>query len=500
MRYANRLLMRGFFVVWLLTDLFGCTKKISYRVNQDEGFLVIARHERHRSAGTETFRTVLEYEVTVSGPDGRFVLNPPRAGIFGTRTATFLVLSRPGYRLYRGPDRGPVAPGVPEDGGWHFEIAPAEDYPHEQAAAWLFDQEVDRCLDHLDDPQRRLVQAHQASRRAFIETHYAEEAARELRQGDRRSFTALPPLPAGNFGEHRAVLDAGLSPVGNLVVVTRTDRGRVLVFLDQQHQVLREILLKGTGPHVGLAVTEHGIWVVDAGRIQQYGFDGASVRTVALDPGPTATDPVTSLVLAPDGYLVAVDRGRAPARILRYDTGGALLDERVVPEIRSLERILGLVNGDYVVHGTYQGPFDYELTVAGMKKVDGMPRGVARISPDSGALEMVLPGVDTAIRSPDGLFAYAGDLYAPENQVLVQAGYPGVLHQVILRTTLDGTVQETFDVTSEQVAGTPLRMGTGSGTRLIFFKTGAPVVVAATHLGTTILTFDLPTSSPDRSG
>ena len=460
----GRRLFHGVWIVGIISTLFGCSPEryrggaARYRTNHDEGFLVVARHERQREIITETSREVVGCEVKRSGPGGEFTLSPP-ASRRGAHPVTYLIISKPGFRLYQdqhGPD-GELQ---------QIDLEPTTNYRDEYLAAIGFDRAIYGFTPALDQNQKRLVEEHSAARHAFVKSRYPAESAAAEKRRALRTFKR-------RAGAGRIVAAAAALADGGVAMLSPTDGGRDLLIVDSGDQLLGQLALSDPRS-TALARDDNGLALVDAGAVRRFDFGGKALASIALDPAPEDIDAVTGLALVDAGFLLGLEASlsmsgvRKPCRLRLYSCAGKLVKERELPSVLNIDRLFAAPDGAVLVEGKLLGDFLYGVEVAGMKKQDGTPRGIIRLADWSAEPEVIITGVDSAVVFAGGLLAYAGDLYPAADHELVGAGVAGLLHQVLLQLTWRGEVVATHDVSDAGVD--VLAFGEPLGTRLLFFS------------------------------
>lgn len=438
-------------VLALLAALGGCTAVDGYRLEAGGGFLVVARHERHLSAITETAREVTGYEVLSTAPDGAFWLRRSKGWL--AQPASYLVISRPGFQLFAGwadPPRN--------SGG--FPLQRAASFREELLATWRFERETGELLEGLDPEQRRAVEAHGAARRAHLARSYPAELAAYERRLRRRRFVERPGLGRGVVAQAAVALADG-----GVAVVSAGEDGRVLLVYDGAQRLAGRAALSDRGRGAALARDGDAIAVFDGGAIKRFDRSARPLPPIALAPAPGPGDPVQSLALVPAGVVLGLDRAQAAARVRLHDRQGKLVRERELPGLRSLERAFLAPNGAVIVLGEISQLHEC-VTVAGLEKCE-QPRGLVRLEGGSAEPAVVAKGIFDAVASESGLVAYAVELHAREDQDLAGHGVPGFRQQRLLRMGWDGRVTQVHDVSDEAMSWA-LRMGEPLGERVPF--------------------------------
>lgn len=464
----------GFAVVVLAVGCGIGSRKRAYRVNQDEGFLVIARHESHTTAITETSRQVTGHQVLTSGPGGAFTLKQPRSSV-GSSSHTYVILSKPGYQLFAG------LADQQDTGAGRFTVPAATSYAQELLAVTSFEEETERILGELTADQQRQVSAQLDARRAYLASTYPKEHAETERRLARHDFRRLPEL-AGT------VLAASALPHGRLAVVVKTPRARALQIVDSKQARVAEVALADGGDWAALAREESGLAVVDGGAIRRFDLAGKPVATVTLDPPIAQADAANSLALLTDGYILGFDRTAAPCRIRRYGVDGRLIRERELPTMAGLSHVVLARSGAVVVHGTLVGNFEYGADVAGWKR-DATNVAVLWLDDFGAEARVVTKGVETVAAEGGGFLAYASELYRPGEEEV--RSLPGFQRQLLVRFSDDGHVLSTYEIVDESVAVATLKMGDPLEGRLVFFESGTGTEIRSTGTGTYLYELDL---------
>ncbi|MDH5655220.1 MAG: hypothetical protein OEZ34_04900 [Spirochaetia bacterium] len=97
----------AFFILLVFTlPAFSCSfintrKEVKYRVNNSEGYLIIAEHGQSIAVGTESAKNALDCEIKVSDENGYFTLNRYSWFLIG-KHYTWIYILRPGYREHKG--------------------------------------------------------------------------------------------------------------------------------------------------------------------------------------------------------------------------------------------------------------------------------------------------------------------------------------------------------------------------------------------------------------
>ena len=149
-----------------------------FRVNHDEGFLVVACHELQYNAITETSHEGGGgCEVKTTPPGGEFTLSLPK-GRLAAHPATHLTISKPGFEVHEGTfkpeESDPYYYRPDEDGILQINIYPATSYRAEAVANI---RAVPREYESLDAAQKRAVDQYLAAREADLAKRYPTEVA-----------------------------------------------------------------------------------------------------------------------------------------------------------------------------------------------------------------------------------------------------------------------------------------------------------------------------------
>ncbi len=451
-------------IVGLLSALLGCSPAdrnrggvTRFRVNQDEGFLVVARHERQSAVITETVHEAVSYEVAMTGPGGEFTLKRPSSRR-GKRTVTRLIISKPGFRVFT---KQQETSDVPRQ----IDLAPTNSYGDEYAAAAGFERAVHTITPGLDKDQQAMVQTHIAARQAFLKRTYPADVAAAEKRRQRRAFRHRKGLT------RRALAVAAL-PGDGLALLSPSNAGRDLLIVDGKMNVTATVALSDPDS-AALARDAKALAVVNAGAIRQFDFAGKPLASVSLDPAPSKADTVTSLTRAPGGFLIALgpslamDGTRKPCRVRHYAASGKMTHERELPSMLSVNGAFMAPDGAIVIAGSLAGPFASDVEVAGLKKVGAMPKGIVRLANWSADPTVMMKGIDSAVSFGSGVFAYASGLYAAADKRLATSGQAGLLEKRLLEVSWDGKIVAAHDVTDTRVG--MLALGVPLDSRLVLF-------------------------------
>jgi len=462
-------------VVALLCSLVGCGQTVDGNVSGEAGFLVVARHETHLAAITETSRTVHGYEVTTTRQGGDFTLHPAGGRPLVGQRATWVMLSKPGFEAYIGYMGGPASVGVERvDQGGRFQLEATRTYREERLAAWHVEREADPLCDRLTDDQCSLVRAHVAQRLSWLGEHYPEEAAAvEARRPENPFDIRATSWTAGP----RAAIPL---PGGALALIATSAAGSRLVVLDASDTQVGSIELNDEDPAPALHWSGETIAVYDGGAIKTFGPDLSRGSDVRLQPSLDSRDRVTSLALVDEGFLVGVQPATGAGRVRLYGPDGHRLEDRELPDVKRVLRVFATPDGGVMAHGVLVGPFDYDVRVGGMKKEDGMPRGLVRLADWGAEPEVLLTGVDSVAPAGDRLLAYARDLYAPEDHRLVLAGLDEPIRQVLVEVSWGGEVGPTHVVTDDRLGTRDLLVAPPVEDRLVLHENVSSRLSAAT--------------------
>ncbi len=455
-----RAVIFGVCIVGFLSSLFGCTKHIKvtrYRIKQGDGFLVVARHERHQAVITETLRGVVGNEIKRSGPGGEFSLSPPSSS-WGAHPVTYLIISKAGFDVYRDQH-------APSEELEEIDIKPSANYSDEYQATLSLKNAIHSFMPSLDENQKRQVQEHIAERKSFLEKTYPKEVASAINRQSLRTFRQRKGLDRRLFAA-AALADDGLA------LLSPTNTGRDLLIVNGEGKLVVKVALKEERSEA-LAREKNTLVVFDEGAIRRFDSTGKLLSSLPLEPATKVIDWVTSMDLVQKGFLLGigpsldVKGNREPCRLRLYSKAGKLVSERELPSLQTIARVFMSPDGTIFVQGEILGNFDYDVKVAGLKKKEGMPRGIIRFADWSAKPEVIITGIDSAAAFADGLLAYAGDLYAAKDHELVIRGAPGLIHQVLIKLSWDGEIVATYDVSDARVE--VLKSGGALDNRLVFF-------------------------------
>lgn len=455
-----RAVIFGVCIVGILSGLFACTKQIKvtrYRVKQGEGFLVVARHERHQAVITETLRDVVGNEMKKSGPGGEFSLSPPSSS-WGAHPVTYLIISKAGFDVYRDQH-------APDEELEEIDIKPLANYSDEYEATLHLKNAIHSFMPSLDEDQKRQVQEHITERKSFLEKTYPKEVASAITRQSLRTFRQRKILDRRLFAA-AALADDGLA------LLSPTDTGRDLLIVNGEDTLVVKVALKEERSRA-LAREKNALVLFDEGAIRRFDSTGKLLSSLPLEPATKVIDLITSMDLVPKGFLLGIgpsltwEGDREPCRLRLYSKAGKLVSQRELPSLKTIARVFMSPDGTFFIQGELEGHYDYDLKVVGFKKKQGMPRGIIRLADWSAKPEVILTGIDSAVAFTDGLLAYAGDLYEPKNHDLIARGAPGLIHQVLIKLSWDGEIVATYDVSDARVEA--LASGVALDNRLVFF-------------------------------
>jgi hypothetical protein len=470
MSFRMKTLFQGIGVLAIFSALFGCGREVRYSVNHEAGFFVIARHERHLVAITETQKTMTGYEVTTSGQDGIFSLNVPRAGLLSGQPASRLVLSKPGFVVYIGYPKGPNSVGVTDievDG--RILLKATESYRDERLALFLFEREATAACKEMPAEACEKVQDHLEARQQWIRQEYPDEVVRDEAEVAKEVFRIRVKSWKEGRPSGSKLLAAAALPDDRLVVVAFDGSIRRLHFLGVDGEEQTSVSLADGAEWAALDRAEAMIAIHDAGAVKTFDHAGAPMEPTMLEPPPAEGERVKSLSVTGEGFLLGIQPGAGPPRVRFHARSGELIHEREVPGVQQLSRVFLLPDGVVLIHGKLDGTFDYDLVVAGMKKTDAMPRGVVRLADWTAEPEVLVTGIDAVTATEGGLLGYSRDLYAPEDHQAVLLGMNSLLHQVLLGVSMEGAVENSWDVTDERIDLTELLLDRPLDHRLVLY-------------------------------
>ncbi|MBW2702698.1 MAG: hypothetical protein JRF33_17905 [Deltaproteobacteria bacterium] len=455
-----RAVIFGVCIVGFLSGLFACTKQIKvtrYRVKQGEGFLVVARHERQQAIITETLRDVVGNEIKKSGPGGEFSLSPALSS-WGEHPVTYLIISKPGFDVYRDKH-------APSEELEEIDIKPTANYLDEYLATLQTEYGFNRFTPYLDEDQKRQVNKHITDRMSFLEKTYPNEVAAAKKRDSLQSFKRRKS-PIRHLLATAALADDGLAFLGP------THTGRDLLIVNGEDKLVAKVALKHE-KSAALAREKDTLLVFDEGAIRRFDSTGKLLSSLSLEPAPGAIDSVTSMALVTKGILLGLSsfvnsKGELkPCRLLLYSIDGKLVSDRELPSVEEIAQVFMSPDGSIFVQGKLAGNLDRDVKIAGLKRKPAIRRGIIRLADWSAKPEVIITGIDGAVAFANGLLAYVGGFCAAKDHELVAWGAPGLLHQVLIKLSWDGTIVATYDVSDARVE--ELTFGVALDNRLVFF-------------------------------
>ena len=451
----------------------GCQpKRVAYYANGEAGFLIIARHELQRSATTETLRTSVDYEVTTSAPDGRFFLEQREGGFFKGRAVTFVTISKPGYLLYSGGLRARSKHGGIEIEGNNFSLSACKSFVEEYGAyAQFLSAAHQLCNDSEEQTSCSLAEEHARQRKQFLDEHYAAMMQAIAAEKARNAHPFIIRIDSWKKRRKAPVdiMKVVALPKGGLAFTQRSnsrgnnDFGVKLILLDANEQVVHETPLEiGSYAHTLTRWGSDRLALFGAKEIQLFDLHGGPRGTfpLPLEMGSKKVF-IADLWRGPTAVLVGLQyRDRQEPVVRMYSLEGQLLQKRTLPMMRVLERLFLSPSGELFAFGEMKGGFNYSLLVEGMKKKDAMPHCLVRYPDWESASEgtRLFEGVDTVTASPQGIWAYARDLYRPDFEPAIDME-PGLYHQVLFRFSWRGALEEQLDVSDSKLEGVRMILG-----------------------------------------
>lgn len=484
-------------VAVLQTSACGCGTQ-TFSVNHNEEFLIVAQYERQLNAITETLRGVVGYEVTTSRADGTFEIRgvPMSLNPFSGKAVTYITISRPGFAVFSGKSdeqKSLYGPESSSDGEGHFTLQAIENYQEARRNYWAFLRETGSLRSALKPEEQAQIDRQSAEWESWLRQNYAAELAVEEHRREQRSFKVVFPSWRYLYGKGVFLRKLCLLDDGRIAVLQESnDYTFQLVLLDKSLGTVATLELGSTAE--GTAMTssrQRGVTVLANSGLTEVAPDGTKGMSLALQPPLPAGLRVFSIAWVPDGLLMALMDSTGSTSLRLYHEDGTLAAQRATPEIRQVWGLGAAPDGALLVHADMvASSANQEMLVVGRKKERWLPRVLLHFDSLDSQPRKLFEGADTVQFAKDGIWAYAGDLYKPEDESVINLGVNELTIQILLHLSWSGEILEARDVSDGFVRDQEFQFAQSTeAPRLLYVvnsshTTGAEVVELLPDAGT----------------
>lgn len=166
-------------IVFAISSCATCgSTKVDYYVNNEPGFLILAKHELWGSGMHKNYGGVVGYDVECSGPDGRFTLSQPTPGFFGGTVVTTIAVSKQGYESYYGEANGVNADKDVVKGN-RITLRPTKSFK-EEYQSYVKIKDLDQNCSEVGRSACASIRRHLKSRLDYLLQHYPDDMRKKM--------------------------------------------------------------------------------------------------------------------------------------------------------------------------------------------------------------------------------------------------------------------------------------------------------------------------------